>query len=202
MPDEIEKEKYFEEIKAKKEKIEKMRKITSWVAGMTSSIAIAVTISMAAGLFFSKTKTLSREELSTKVSQIEILSQDQREDISKIKNDLESIKNGLEAVSSLPKGAEWKAEASQLTHQLSDISNRMSALEAALTVNPSRALAVPILRKDLDNAEKTLRAELTQTRAEIDRMYDQNKWFIGLMFTIAISVLGMAVSSFFNRKDT
>lgn len=39
-------------------------------------------------------------------------------------------------------------------------------------------------------------------RIGIDRMYDQNKWFIGLIFTIALSVLGMSASNFFNKKDT
>ena len=63
-------------------------------------------------------------------------------------------------------------------------------------------MAIPILRKDLDNAEKSIRAELRQTNSEIDRIYDQNKWFIGLMLTMALSVIGMAVSSFVGRKDT
>lgn len=202
MPDEIDHDKFLDEMKARKENVEKMSKITSWIAGVTSTMAIGLTISMAAGLFFDKTKTLSREELSSKIIKIENQGHVQYADISSIKAELESLKKGLETVSSLPKGTEWKAEASKIAQQLSGVSNRMSELESALTVNPGKALAVPILRKDLDSAEKSLRAELMQTRAEIDRIYDQNKWFIGLMFTVALSVLGMAVSTISNRKDT
>lgn len=119
-----------------------------------------------------------------------------------LQDDLSRVQSGLTNISSLPEGHEWKTEASEIKHHVSSLSAKLTALENALTVDPSKALAVPILRKDLDNAEKNLKAELLQTRAEIDRMYDQNKWFIGLMFTIALSVLGMAASSFFNRKDT
>jgi len=201
MPEKVENEELFEQMQARKKKIEKVRKMTSWVAGMTSSIAIAATVAITFGLFFGETKTLSREELSLKVTEIERFNKEQNDEIMKIQSELESINASLQAVSNLPEGAEWKAKASKMSHQIGNISNRLSSLEAALTVDPSKALAVPILRKDLDSAEKGLRSELVQIRIEIDRIYDQNKWFIGLMLTIALSVLGMAVSSFFNRKD-
>ncbi|WP_200627461.1 type I restriction enzyme HsdR N-terminal domain-containing protein [Stutzerimonas balearica] len=172
------------------------------VAGMSSSIAIAITIAMATGLFFSENKTLNNTELTSELQAIEDKNETLVKEIAQLQNELSRIKSGLSNISSLPEGHEWKTEASEIKHNMSLISGRLDALEGALTVNPSKALAVPILRKDLDNNEKNLKAELSQTRAEIDRMYDQNKWFIGLMFTIALSVLGMAASSFFNKKDT
>lgn len=172
------------------------------VAGMSSSIAIAITIAMATGLFFSESKTLNNSELTSELLSIETKNQALEEGISLLQNELSRVKSGLSNISSLPEEHEWKTEASEIRQNISLISGKLDALEEALTVNPSKALAVPILRKDLDNAEKNLKAELLQTRAEIDRMYDQNKWFIGLMFTIALSVLGMAASSFFNKKDT
>ncbi len=108
----------------------------------------------------------------------------------------------LDLISEVPESHGWKIQASDLTNQTQEIKASLQALENALTVNPEKALAVPILRKDLDNVEKSLRSELQQTRNEINRMYDLNKWFIGLMFTMAVSVLGIAISSFFNRNDT
>lgn len=172
------------------------------VAGMSSSIAIAITIAMATGIFFSENKTLNNTELTSELQSIEDKNETLVKEIAQLQNELSRVKSGLSNISSLPEGHEWKTEASEIKHNISLISGRLDALEGALTVNPSKALAVPILRKDLDNTEKNLKAELSQTRAEIDRMYDQNKWFIGLMFTIALSVLGMAASSFFNKKDT
>lgn len=56
MPDEQKAEEFSEKLKAGKEKLEKMG---NWVAVMASSIAIAIEITMATGLFFVKTKTLN-----------------------------------------------------------------------------------------------------------------------------------------------
>nr|WP_289622793.1 type I restriction enzyme HsdR N-terminal domain-containing protein [Alcanivorax sp.] len=172
------------------------------VAGMSSSVAIAIAIVMAMGLFFSEKKTLGNTEITSELLSIENKSESLAKEILLLENELSSFKNGLSYLASLPEGHEWKAEVVEIKHNISLISARLDALEGALTVNPAKALAVPILRKDLDNTEKNLKAELSQTRAEIDRMYDQNKWFIGIMFTIALSVLSMVASSFFNRKDT
>ncbi len=189
----------LEELKAKQEKV---RRLTSLAAGMTSSIAVVITIAMATGLFLDTTKTLSKKDLIARVAEVSQSNVQQLLDIKTLKNEIGKIREGLNSISSLSKESQWKIEASRLANQVNEVATRLSALESALTVDPSKALAVPILRKDLDNAEKSLRAELTQTKSEIDRIYDQNKWFIGLMFTIALSVLGMAVSSAFNRKNT
>lgn len=192
-----------------KEKINKLKKqkniVTTWsniVAGMSSSIAIAVTVAMATGLFFSENKTLNNGELTAKIISLETNKRKLELRLSTFKSELSQVKNTLVSVSSLPEGVAWKTEASKMQTRITVIYDKLSALENALTVDPAKALAVPILRKDLDNVEKNLKAELHQTRLEIDRMYDQNKWFIGLMFTIALSVLGMAASSFLNKKDT
>lgn len=179
----------------------RVKKWTDLVAGMTSSIAVAITIAMATG-FLGQNQTLSKQELTDKIYIIETKFEGQTASIKSIKKELENINSGLKSISNLPEGAEWKTEASKISQNVSFVSERIKALEEALTTDPAKALAVPILRKDLDNIEKSLRSELAQTRTEIERMYDQNKWFIGLIFTIALSVLGMAVSSFTNRKDT
>ena len=200
MPDDLEKDEkeIFEKIKERKEKLNKW---TNLVAGMSSSMAVAVTVAMAAG-FFGQNTNLSRKELTAKIYTVETKYEEQISNISAINKEIEKINSGLKSVSNLPEGAEWKTETSKISQDVSLVTERIKALEDALTINPAKALAVPILRKDLDNTEKSLRSELAQTRLEIERMYDQNKWFIGLMFTIALSVLGMAVSSFINRKDT
>lgn len=178
------------------------KKWSSIIAGSTSAITIGVVVSMMVGLFFNENKTLNQTELTHKVITLEEHSKNQQQNLESISSSLENVNKGIESLSIIPESHGWKVEASKLAADLNSIQGRLKALEDALTVNPAKALSVPILRKDLDNAEKNLRAELLQTRSEIDRMYDQNKWFIGLMFTIALSVLGMAASSFFNRNDT
>ena len=180
----------------------KARAWSSIVAGMASSIAVAITISMLFGLISDDKKTLNNGDLTAKIIEVESESIKLKSEIDLLHSEVKGALNSIQTISTLPNEHGWKVEAKLISAQLDNVSRKLEALEAAITEDPAKALAVPILRKDLDNAEKSIKAELIQTQAEIDRMYDQNKWFIGLMFTIALSVLGMAASSFFNRKDT
>ncbi|MWV14146.1 hypothetical protein F3I62_18760 [Pseudomonas sp. R-28-1W-6] len=193
------------DLSSKKQKARKQNSARNWstiVAGMTSSVAIAATAAMVFGLLFDESKTLNNAELTEKIYSIQSERENIVKELNSLKTELKISKSSLEAISKVPDEHGWKSEASRISSSIERLDSRLEALENAITEDPAKALAVPILRKDLDNAEKSLKAELIQTKSEIDRMYDQNKWFIGLMFTIALSVLGMAASSFFNRKDT
>lgn len=189
--------------KGKDKKKDTAKKWSNIVAGMASSIAVAATVAMSIGLVFeSDSRTLGNKELTVEVASMKTEVIDSKVALKKLENELTEVKVGLNSLSSLPDEQKWKIEVSKLHANVSVLSEKLTALESALTTDPAKALAVPILRKDLENTEKTLKLELLRTRAELERMYDQNKWFIGLMFTIALSVLGMVASSWFNRKDT
>ena len=66
--------------------------------------------------------------------------------------------------------------------------------------NPMKALEVVLLRKDIDNLEKRLQTDLVSVKHEIERVYDLNKWLLGFMITIALSILGIAVPIGFRHK--
>jgi hypothetical protein len=63
-----------------------------------------------------------------------------------------------------------------------------------------KTLSVPLLRKDLDQINSELTENLAATSKDIDRIYDQTKWFLGLMGTMAIGILGLAISNFFQIR--
>ena len=188
-----------DEVKAK---AQKARTWSTIVSGMTSSIAVAITAAMMFGLFFDERKTLNNSELTSELEAVKVQFEKTNIKLSNIEKSITSIRQELTTITSLPEGSEWKTEASRMNQQLLTVSEKLGALESALTVDPAKALAVPILRKDLNNINKSLESEIKQSKAEIDRIYDQNKWFIGLMFTIALSVLGMVVTNFVSKKDT
>ena len=75
------------------------------------------------------------------------------------------------------------------------LKSQMKELDDAIGQNPSKALAVPLLQKDVDDFKDTYRRDIDTTQGEINRVYDQNKWFIGLMFTLALGVIGLAVTN-------
>lgn len=179
------------------------KKWSNIIAGMSSSIAIAALLVTSFGVFFdSGNRTLGNKELTLELSAIKDKSSYSQTIIENLERELGVVKGSLSALSDLPDEQKWKIEVSKLQANVTVLSNKIESLESVLTTDPSKVLAVPLLRKDLESTEKALKLELQQTRAELDRMYDQNKWFIGLMFTIALSVLGMVASSWFNRKET
>lgn len=178
------------------------KKLSSVVAGLTSTVTIGIIASMLFSWSTDSPKALNQSELTESIVLLEKGLEVQKTKVIQISKSLDQMNQKLDLISEVPESHGWKIQASDLTNQTQEIKASLQALENALTVNPEKALAVPILRKDLDNLEKSLRSELQQTRNEINRMYDLNKWFIGLMFTMAVSVLGIAISSFFNRNDT
>lgn len=202
MQERMENSKQEEELENLRKKSEKIQKFTSTIAVVISAAAIGITVSLSFSLFFDKKTTYTRSELSQKLVEAEKVISSQDAQLTQLKTDINLIQSSLAALSALPEGSKWKTEASKISQDVATIDTKLSSLESALTLNPEKALAIPILRKDLDNAEKSIRAELRQTNSEIDRIYDQNKWFIGLMLTMALSVIGIAVSSFVGRKDT
>lgn len=181
---------------------EKTRWFSSVVAGTSATIAIAITFSMLSGVFFGGGQALTREELSDRLKLLESSLRETQQMVAKAQTEVKQIKNEVGAIANLPKDSKWTSEASRINGKVAALDGKLAALESALTEDPVKALAVPILRKDLDNARNTFNTGLTQTRSEIAQIYDLNKWFIGLMMTIAVSVLGLAVSSFLGRKDS
>jgi hypothetical protein len=72
---------------------------------------------------------------------------------------------------------------------------RVSRIESAVGSDPAKALELPLLRKDLELLRERQDLEVTALRQELGRMYELNKWFIGLMCTMAIGVITLAVSN-------
>ena len=202
MQERMENTEHEEHLENLRKKSERLQKFTSTIAGVISAAAVGISLLLTTNLFFDQKKTLTRGELSEKLIVAEEIIANQNEKLIKLQSDLKLIGSSIDTLTNLPEGSEWKIEASKISQSVIKIDGKLSALEAALTLNPEKALAIPILRKDLDNVKQSIHSELRQTKSEIDRIYDQNKWFLGLMFTMALSVLGMAISSFIGRKDT
>jgi hypothetical protein len=77
---------------------------------------------------------------------------------------------------------------------------RVEAAEAALAASPEKALALPLIRKDIDAVKEAQRIQAEESTRAIDRIYDQNKWFIGLVAGMGVSIVGLAISIFLQTK--
>jgi hypothetical protein len=74
----------------------------------------------------------------------------------------------------------------------SKLDGRLSVLENALMASPEKAVAVPMLKQELDALQDRTHGDLDAIRGEIGRLFTLTQWFIGLMFTIALGMFGLS----------
>ncbi len=74
----------------------------------------------------------------------------------------------------------------------SKLDARMSVLESSLMISPEKAVAVPMLKQQLDSLQDRTHNDLDGIRGEIGRLFTLTQWFIGLMFTIALGMFGLS----------
>jgi len=88
-----------------------------------------------------------------------------------------------------------------LREDLQSLDQRLAVIEQAVLDNPERALQLTLLNREMDNLKVKYQSDFEGIRQEIQRIYDLNKWFIGLMFTMAIGLLSLAVSNFVKTPE-
>lgn len=115
-----------------------------------------------------------------------------RRDIARLGNEQQVIRL---AVARSPENLQTRL----LVERLQNIERRQARIEQVILNNPARALELPLLRNDLDNAREVNAQSLTAIRASVDQIYDLNKWLLGGM---AIGIIALAVSSFLTKKES
>ena len=83
----------------------------------------------------------------------------------------------------------------QIKADQEQLKSRFAALETTLMTTPEKAVAVPMLKQQIDTLQDRSHADLDSVRGEIGRLFTMTQWFIGLMFTIALGVFGLALSN-------
>jgi len=132
----------------------------------------------------------------------------QAEEIRELKDNLQSVNQKLERIelsitslSKIPDESKLAIELNRVSGSVTEMQNKVANIEQVVIDNPSKALGIPLLRKDLDNLKESYKSDVLSVRQEIERVYDLNKWFVGLMFTMALSVLGLAISNLYKGKE-
>ncbi|MFA5835296.1 MAG: hypothetical protein WDA22_17585 [Bacteroidota bacterium] len=91
----------------------------------------------------------------------------------------------------------------KLLHKsLVELNSRLSSLEKVILVDPTKAIDMILFQKELQALKATNQTDILLVRQEIDRIYDLNKWLVGLMFTMAIGILSLAIGNIFRPKNT
>lgn len=86
-----------------------------------------------------------------------------------------------------------------LENQGNLLHNRLNRLEQVILDNPEKAVALPLIRRDVESLKQQTSRDFESVRAENARVYDLMKWLVGLMGLVSLSLIGTAVGNVFKR---
>lgn len=126
-----------------------------------------------------------------------------KSDLELLSNKVEQTEALIKNLSKVPDGAKVAVQLKQQKEAIVALGDRLNKMEDAVLEDPAKALEMPLLRNDFDHLKESYEADALALRDEVSRIYDLNKWFIGLMFSMAIGIIGLAITNFIKspKKD-
>jgi cell division protein FtsL len=111
---------------------------------------------------------------------------------------IQKIENTISSLSSIPKEDVLYLQIQQLTNGVTELKSREDKIEAVILNNPSKALEMPLIERDVENIKTAEQTNFASMKDSVDRIYDLNKWLLGAM---AVGILTLAISNFLKSTD-
>jgi hypothetical protein len=121
------------------------------------------------------------------------------EEVRATQEELRAMKVQLQALSR-PNGATaLGAQLAATQKSVAGLSRQVSDMQTAIGSTPAKALAVPLLQRDIEAMRTSGTASLEAMQADLDRQVDLMKWLLG---TFVLGMLGIVATSITSaRKD-
>jgi len=169
---------------------------------------LAMVGALAATIVTQREKAVTESKIADALRQREIINQilaeskDTRLELTETQARVDAIQHTMDSATKSGKTPQYgllsptdRQSLDQIKADQAQLRTRLSGLETALMTTPDKALAVPMLKQQLDILQDRTHSDLDSIRGEIGRLFTLTQWFIGLMFTIAIGVFGLALSN-------
>ena len=189
-------------INSAQKNIDKMKRFTSLFTYFSTVVAtIGVVISIA--LFNSGGNLLKLSKKMT--SDVTWVSDSIDKRIHELEKSFSQISAELNSVvianrDSLKKIGNNNVAFAQLINQMEVLKNSVTNLEKVILDNPEKAISLLLIKQQLDNQQDQSKKDYQQTREEIARVYDMNKWIIGLVITMFLSIISLSVSNLLSKN--
>ncbi|QXH33078.1 hypothetical protein [Pseudomonas muyukensis] len=111
------------------------------------------------------------------------------EDVAKTQAEVEKIKAIFSEIPTENPGEIGVLEMAEFKERMRSIEQKVNGLDTAINSSPEKSLAIPVLRKDFDYLVKDAENQRAIFRAEIDKIYEQQKWITNGIITVLLLVI-------------
>lgn len=117
--------------------------------------------------------------------------------IRSLRTEVAGLKKAQEDIGRLPAPDRLAVQNTAIMSRMSLIEQRQQRLEQAISNSPEKALALPMMRRDIDNMRENNTTNLAALKQNVDQVYDLTKWLLG---ALAVGVFSLAIANFFTKK--
>ena len=179
---------------------ERSKKLDWYLSIFNLLIPVLVSVAGAALAFwtFSAQKRAISEEVANPalIEGVKRYSKESQEALIKISERVSAIEKQLSTLSKITPETAAAAQLASVQKSFDDFSTRVNKLEQVILQDPAKALEMPLLRNQMESVKTGYQSDLFSIRQEIAQVYDLNKWFVALMFTMALGIIGLAITNF------
>ncbi|WP_341782754.1 hypothetical protein [Pseudomonas putida] len=93
------------------------------------------------------------------------------ESLNDFKHRLDALNNEIKSLQQVKLPAQSEIDLAPIEARLSELSKRLSDLETAITSDPVKALALPILKRDYENLSKAVLQDKVSMREDLNRIW-------------------------------
>ncbi len=123
-------------------------------------------------------------------------------DIEKINDQLSALKDELVSMKVSAITVPVSVDVSRVEAKINDVASRLALLEGAISNNPERALAVPMLRKDHEALVKQFNDSVVSSKLDYDRLWGMLMLLLTSLGAAVVVLSGWALKNVLSKSDT
>jgi hypothetical protein len=161
---------------------------SEWLQAFTAGIAVVLSVSsLVRGpeSFDWLTSRVSNDQART------------RHELAGIREELKHLKLQLDAVAKSPARTGVTVELEDVSRAEKSLERKMQSIEEIILKDPAEALAIPMLRKDIERIQELNQAQLAALTADLERTYSL---VIATLIALAVAVLTPALTNLLARR--
>lgn len=165
-------------------------RIAAWIGMASATASVALSVPLVMEPYFSKPPPeIDREAVLNQLLDTRTVA---------LRREIEILKQERAALLSQPPKGESASVSAMLIKRLQGIEQRQSRIEQVILSDPSKALELPLLRRDIDSMREANAAGLAAVRQSVDQVYDLSKWLLG---ALVVGIFSLAISNFLTKKS-